>query len=190
MSPTYSVCKKHGYLTGEQYTCPNCGEKTEVYSRITGYYRPVQNWNEGKIQEFKNRKLYDVENSKCRRISVTGNTAAETVEKTSCASDSSIMAENVLEGISKGIVRLPAEDRGEVGHQPLKYLFTTKTCPNCAKAKEMLSDEEYVLIDAEENAELTEQYSVMQAPTLIVVDGDEIERYVNASNIQRYVDAC
>ncbi len=58
LSPTYSVCKTHGYLTGEQYTCPHCGEKSEVYSRITGYYRPVQNWNEGKIQEFKNRKIY------------------------------------------------------------------------------------------------------------------------------------
>ena len=51
MSPTYSVCAEHGYLVGEQYTCPHCGKKTEVYSRITGYYRPVQNWNDGKSQE-------------------------------------------------------------------------------------------------------------------------------------------
>ena len=60
MSPTYSVCADHGYLSGEQYTCPICGEKTEVYSRITGYYRPVQNWNDGKTQEFKDRKVYDL----------------------------------------------------------------------------------------------------------------------------------
>ena len=60
MSPTYSVCADHGYLTGEQYTCPICGEKAEVYSRITGYYRPVQNWNDGKTQEFKDRKVYDL----------------------------------------------------------------------------------------------------------------------------------
>ncbi|MBQ2230740.1 MAG: ribonucleoside triphosphate reductase, partial [Oscillospiraceae bacterium] len=58
MSPTYSVCADHGYLTGEQYVCPICGKKTEVYSRITGYYRPVQNWNDGKAQEFKDRKVY------------------------------------------------------------------------------------------------------------------------------------
>ncbi len=64
MSPTYSVCKTHGYLAGEQFTCPHCGEKAEVYSRITGYYRPVQNWNEGKAQEYKNRRLYEVENSR------------------------------------------------------------------------------------------------------------------------------
>ena len=58
MSPTYSVCTDHGYISGEEYTCPICGKKTEVYSRITGYYRPVQNWNDGKSQEFKDRKTY------------------------------------------------------------------------------------------------------------------------------------
>ncbi len=63
ISPTYSVCPKHGYIAGEEYTCPTCGEKTEVYSRITGYYRPVQNWNDGKAEEFKNRKEYDIEHS-------------------------------------------------------------------------------------------------------------------------------
>lgn len=59
ISPTYSVCKDHGYLTGEQPVCPTCGNRAEVYSRITGYYRPVQNWNNGKSQEFKDRKVYD-----------------------------------------------------------------------------------------------------------------------------------
>ena len=58
LSPTYSVCVDHGYISGEQYTCPHCGKKTEVYSRITGYYRPVQNWNDGKSQEYKDRKNY------------------------------------------------------------------------------------------------------------------------------------
>ena len=63
MSPTYSVCKDHGYLEGEQYICPHCGSRTEVYSRITGYYRPVQNWNDGKSEEFRNRKTYIPEQS-------------------------------------------------------------------------------------------------------------------------------
>lgn len=63
ISPTYSICQDHGYIDGEQYTCPHCGKKTEVYSRITGYYRPVQNWNDGKIQEFKDRKEYKIEKS-------------------------------------------------------------------------------------------------------------------------------
>lgn len=60
LSPTYSVCANHGYLTGEQSVCPKCGNKTEVYSRITGYYRPVQNWNDGKSQEFLDRKTYSI----------------------------------------------------------------------------------------------------------------------------------
>ena len=63
LSPTYSICKDHGYIAGEQYVCPHCGNKTEVYSRITGYYRPVQNWNDGKTQEFKDRKVYNIEHS-------------------------------------------------------------------------------------------------------------------------------
>ena len=78
LSPTYSVCADHGYLTGEQYTCPVCGRKTEVYSRITGYYRPVQNWNDGKSQEYKDRKVYtpNVEPMECHKAAQT---AAQTV---------------------------------------------------------------------------------------------------------------
>lgn len=68
MSPTYSVCANHGYLVGEHFKCPECGGKTEVYSRITGYYRPVQNWNDGKSQEYKHRKLYDVDHSLLRKV--------------------------------------------------------------------------------------------------------------------------
>jgi len=67
MSPTYSVCKTHGYIAGEHYECPECGATTEVYSRITGYYRPVQNWNDGKSQEFKERKTYEIATSKLKR---------------------------------------------------------------------------------------------------------------------------
>ena len=67
MSPTYSVCRAHGYIAGEHFTCPECGEKTEVYSRITGYYRPVQNWNDGKAQEYKDRLVYNIDHSTITR---------------------------------------------------------------------------------------------------------------------------
>ncbi len=77
MSPTYSVCKEHGYLNGEQHTCPHCGETTEVYSRITGYYRPVQNWNDGKSQEFKDRKVYEIDKSRLRRSGISAEAAEE-----------------------------------------------------------------------------------------------------------------
>ncbi len=79
LSPTYSVCRDHGYLVGEQFTCPECGQKTEVYSRITGYYRPVQNWNDGKSQEYKDRKVYDIENSVLKNTRAEKETVAEEV---------------------------------------------------------------------------------------------------------------
>ena len=157
MSPTYSVCQEHGYIAGEHFTCPHCGAKAEVYSRITGYYRPVQNWNEGNSQEYKNRRLYDVKNS-------------------------------VLKKSSKSVVTITKDDVKIEPATAVKYLFTTKTCPNCAMAKEMLAGEDYVLIDAEEDIELTQKYGVMQAPTLVVVDGDNAKKYVNASNIQKFVN--
>ena len=70
----------------------------------------------------------------------------------------------------------------------IKYLFTTSTCPNCKIAKGILEGEDYQLIDAEENPELARKYGVMQAPTLVVVENGQAKKYVNASNIQRYVD--
>ncbi|MBQ2804017.1 MAG: ribonucleoside triphosphate reductase [Lachnospiraceae bacterium] len=161
LSPTYSICKEHGYLSGEVKVCPHCNSKTEVYSRITGYYRPVQNWNDGKLQEYTNRKEYDVENSVLKRPThsvVTLSNYAEEVEV------------NVDEAVD------------------IKYLFTTKTCPNCKLAKEYLKDTKYVMIDAEENMELAYRYGVMQAPTLVVVNGEHHKKYVNASNIKKYVD--
>lgn len=162
ISPTYSICKKHGYISGEHFTCPTCGEPAEVYSRITGYYRPVQNWNDGKTQEYKNRKLYDVEHSVLKK-----------------------------EPLRTGVVTLHREGKKEEKGKNIKYLFTTKKCPNCAMAKDLLAkaDEQYVLIDAEENADLAQKYGVMQAPTLVVVGKDATKKYVNASNIKRYVEA-
>ena len=76
MSPTYSVCKNHGYIAGEHFQCPECGEKAEVYSRITGYYRPVQNWNDGKSQEYKDRMVYNIE------LATTKNVAGRIQKKT------------------------------------------------------------------------------------------------------------
>lgn len=59
LTPTFSICRNHGYISGKHFECPTCGEKTEVYSRITGYYRPLQNWNDGKVEEFKDRQEYE-----------------------------------------------------------------------------------------------------------------------------------
>ncbi len=159
LSPTYSICKEHGYIAGEQSVCPTCGAPTEVYSRITGYYRPVQNWNDGKLQEYANRTEYDIANSTLKRPVSTVVTLSD-------------YAKDV-----KVDVDVPKD---------VMYLFTTKTCPNCKLAKEYLKNEKYILIDAEENIELASRYGVMQAPTLVVVDGDDYEKVVNASNIKKF----
>lgn len=155
ISPTYSVCTNHGYISGEVYECPKCGRKTEVYSRITGYYRPVQNWNDGKTQEFKDRKLYDIANSKL---------------KTSHAVEH-------VQPVNK-----------DASNQNEALLFTTKTCPNCAIVKNMLDGKlEYKAIDAEENAELTKQFGIQQAPTLVIMHDGVVDTYKNASNIKKYM---
>ena len=163
LSPTYSICKEHGYIAGEVKECPECGKKTEVYSRITGYYRPVANWNDGKLQEYKNRQTYDIKNSVLKRPVRTMVTLSDfdKVEPTVKVED----AQNAI------------------------YLFTTKTCPNCKLAKEYLSDINYILIDAEENMELASRYGVMQAPTLVITKGDQVKKYVNASRIKAFVDS-
>ena len=82
LSPTYSICTEHGYLKGEQKVCPVCGKATEVYSRITGYYRPVQNWNDGKSQEYLDRKTYLAEDARKKfSPSPKRETAKKTAEK-------------------------------------------------------------------------------------------------------------
>ena len=159
LSPTYSICKEHGYLNGEHAVCPVCGAPTEIYSRITGYYRPVQNWNDGKLQEYANRTEYDIENSVLKRH------VSSVVTLSDFAED----------------VRVEVEEPKDI-----MYLFTTKTCPNCKLAKEYLKNVNYILIDAEENMELASKYGIMQAPTLVVVNGDSFQKYVNASNIKKF----
>ena len=162
MSPTYSVCADHGYLAGEQYTCPHCGRATEVYSRITGYYRPVQNWNDGKREEFKDRKVYNIETSHF-----------PSAEHCACKSE---------------------EKQAEVTEAPTTaeiLLFATKTCPNCKMSKMMLDKAgvKYRVIDAEENKEVTVNFGVKKAPTLLVPTENGYEKYENASNIKKYVES-
>ena len=160
LSPTYSVCKAHGYINGEKFVCPFCGEKTEVYSRITGYYRPVQNWNDGKSEEYKNRKLYDISTSMAKRSDgfKTVENKAEEAETASC-----------------GCAEL--------------MLFATKTCPNCKMAEKFLTDAgmSYTKVYYEDNKELAEKYAIKQAPTLVVVSDGKATKVENASNIRKFI---
>ena len=164
ISPTYSVCAKHGYITGEVYTCPVCGEKTEVYSRITGYYRPVQNWNDGKAEEFRERKVYNINTSVLKKKDEVNKEAEETCE---CQDNKASFEEKLV-------------------------LFATKTCPNCKMSKMMLDKAgiKYQVVDAEENPDLTKQYNVKKAPTLLVFkDEENYDVYDNASEVKRYIES-
>lgn len=162
MSPTYSICKNHGYLAGEHFTCPECGEKAEVYSRITGYYRPVQNWNDGKAQEYKDRLVYDVMNK----------TEVKSEVKADCCCD---------EG--------KQESPLAAGNETL--LFATKTCPNCMAAASLLDRAgiKYTKIYVEDNPELAKELGLKQAPTLVVRNAGATEKIVNLSNIKKYTEA-
>ena len=151
MSPTYSVCKEHGYIAGEHFICPKCGQKTEVYSRITGYYRPVQNWNDGKLEEYKERKTYNVLNSKFDP-KVDGIHAGEC----ECQNHEEVKEENVI----------PTNfDKNEME----LVLFTTPTCPNCKVAKRYFDQHgiKYTTIDATTRGDLVDKYHISSAPTLV-----------------------
>ena len=162
ISPTYSVCKNHGYLSGEQFVCPECGEPTEVYSRITGYYRPVQNWNVGKSQEYKERKEYNIETSVLRHHGVKDASAPADGTAASAAPDAKL---------SRAL------------------LFVTATCPNCRVAYGYLDKAGviYEKLMASEHPELVKQFDIKQAPTLVITDGVNAQKYVGAGAIRQYL---
>ena len=167
LSPTYSVCRDHGYLSGEQYACPICGQKTEVYSRITGYYRPVQNWNDGKAQEFRDRKLYDIGHSVLThsgpRKATNFDAAIEATMERGCCEPAQVLmkpeteevkaaeAERRAESAVKAaqaepapqtkvspIGQVSAEDLHEALEGAEAILFKSPTCPNCKAAMALL----------------------------------------------------
>ncbi len=159
LSPTYSVCADHGYLPGEQFTCPHCGKKAEVYSRITGYYRPVQNWNDGKSQEYKDRKVYNIGTSVPKAAPV-----AEPV----CACEA---------------------PKAEIQADAKAILFSRVTCPNCRVAEQLLTKAgvAYTKLIADDNADLCRQYGVKGAPTLVITDGENFNSYYSVPEIKKYL---
>ena len=161
MSPTYSVCPDHGYLVGEQFSCPHCGKKTEVYSRITGYYRPVQNWNDGKSQEYKDRKVYNVGQSKL-----------------------------TIKEVKDEVCACEAKEEAPVAQIAGKaILFSRVTCPNCRVAEQLLGKAgvAYEKLIADENVELCKQYGVKGAPTLVITDGENHVNYYSVPEIKKYL---
>ena len=159
LSPTYSVCVDHGYISGEVYTCPHCGKKTEVYSRITGYYRPVQNWNDGKAQEYKDRKTYKVaESAAPEKLKVIEQVQEEAPAAQFCGETSAI-------------------------------LISRTTCPNCRVAENLLGKAGIAFEKkiAEENLELCRQLGIKGAPTLVITDGKNHTLHYGVPEIKKYI---
>ncbi len=159
ISPTYSVCVTHGYITGEHYTCPECGAKTEVYSRITGYYRPVANWNDGKAQEFKERKTYDLDRSKLVRTSV------ENIDGCGCE-----------------------HHAGVEGDEKILFTTKTCPNCKMAKKLLQDGGVQVKIVDAVDEPEVAKKYGVTKAPTMLVnIDGKQVSLN-NVSEIKKYVE--
>ncbi len=163
LSPTYSVCKAHGYLAGEVSKCPVCGERTEIYSRITGYYRPVQNWNDGKLQEYKHRKEYNIGTSVLKRNGVAA------AEETLCVPEKT-------QSVDLATAKV--------------YLFATKTCPKCKVAVSLLDKNQIAFekVIADENPDLTRSFGVKQAPTLVVTNGTDFEKFADLQGVNEFIN--
>ena len=158
LSPTYSVCQNHGYIAGEVYKCPECGRKTEVYSRITGYYRPVQNWNDGKAEEFRNRKTYDIAHSHLTHHINYEHDNAECIHEVKQNNDILLFTTKTCPNCKMAKMLL---DKAGI---------------------------KYIPIDAEENKEMTISYNIRKAPTMLVPKDDNYEVLDNVSLIKKFVE--
>ncbi len=164
LSPTYSVCPKHGYIVGEHFNCPDCGGVTGVYCRITGYYRPVQNFNDGKAQEYKDRLEYNISTSVLRKDVSFAERAVEEAPTEAVSSD----------------------------YDDSYLLFATRTCPNCKVAASLLEKAgiSYEKLYVDENEELAKELELKQAPTLVVRNGATSVKFAGVPAIKKYLDSA
>lgn len=159
ITPTFSVCKDHGYLKGEQFECPQCHSKTEVYSRIVGYYRPVQNWNPGKKEEFFQRATYDKAVEQVKAQFPSGKDAAAVK-----IADAPVAIEKADEAKSEEKVKKVK-------------LFVSTNCPTCTQLKTHLTKFAYPVeewnVYTDEGLKESQRYQVMSVPTLVFLDDQE-----------------
>ncbi|MBQ5961084.1 MAG: ribonucleoside triphosphate reductase [Firmicutes bacterium] len=162
MSPTYSVCAEHGYITGEHFKCPICGKETEVYSRITGYYRPVKNWNDGKVSEFHNRKTYMPEEMHEGLVDSVVNTMIDRQE-----AGKEAQKDNTLSVIKGADVKAGA----------VPTMYVKDHCPKCKGAEQRfrIAKVKFETVNCSEHMDIARALNITQTPTIIDPDGT---RYV------------
>ena len=179
MSPTYSVCEEHGYISGEHFKCPICGKEAEVYSRITGYYRPIKNWNDGKVSEFKNRNTYEPEEMNPEKSG-----QSKDLDDSDSECDKSV--DSNVNGQSMTIEASVSADREVI-------VLSTHLCPKCKMTKEMLTEAgipfESAFAEDEDGKNLAVKYHVMSVPVLFVKDGNDEPVMINsADKISEFID--
>ena len=160
LSPTYSVCKDHGYIQGEHFTCPECGNSAEVYSRITGYYRPVQNWNDGKTQEYKDRKVYTEKGSHFHEHSGVS----------CCCSDDNVQTSVLPDGIY--LFKTPTCAKCKVAIPKLRDAGI-----------------DFTELNAYENEDLAIALNVRTAPTLVVIEDGNVKLYSDIKEVLDFAES-
>ncbi len=184
MSPTYSVCADDGYIVGEVWKCPKCGKETEVYSRITGYYRPVKNWNAGKSQEFKDRRTYVVE---------------EMSPDTKKADSSAKKQLNVVREENAGQQTVRLEPQAAAEEKPKTYemkgladaiptIYVKDHCPKCKGAEQRfrIANIKFETVNCSENMDIARKLGITQTPTIIDPNGT---RYVGDTAAADWIKA-
>ena len=175
ISPTYSICPDHGYITGEHFKCPICGRETEVYSRITGYYRPVKNWNDGKAQEFKDRQVYD---AKISFASAPHSHHPQVEECPSCT------VQEVKSQVK--------EEAAPVEGSETLTLLTTSTCPKCKLIKAYMDGKsipyQVEVAGDPEADDLIRRYDISVVPTLVVRTPDFDQTFSDMASIKAFLE--
>ena len=183
MSPTYSICKNDGYLAGEVWKCPKCGEETEVYSRITGYYRPVKNWNAGKAQEFKDRNTYKVMNS-MPKSGVKANDLKKAEESTLAVAVEDDAQKFTAQSIGSDVK--PAEENAVVNG--VVTMYVKDHCPKCKGAEQRfrIAKVPFETVNCSENLDIARKLNITQTPTIIDPNG---VRYVGETAAIEWIKA-
>lgn len=169
LSPTFSICEDHGYIKGEYFNCPTCKKDTEVYTRIVGYYRPVQNWNKGKKEEYFMRTEFNSPS-----YNEVKDVAAIKEESTTkeVVTTKDLKEQETITPLNFDL-KVETTDNKQPQIGSFKF-FYSDTCPNCPTVKEYVNGlelkGEYYNASLPEGLKMAKEHNIMAVPTVILFD--------------------